>query len=94
VHVAKKVQVAGQACIPGDESDGALGLYDEDAQPLQSACLVQDGWQSYGAILPDGAGTFLLAGIGVSSLPGGLTVTSVEPGVSTAFVAKLAPWTP
>ena len=96
VRVFKSVHVAGQVCTPGDEDDGALGLYGSDGQPLKSACLSQGGYQSYGAVLPDGTGTFLLTGAssGGLSLPGGLTVTSIDPSVWTAFVAKLAPWDP
>jgi outer membrane protein assembly factor BamB len=94
VHVSKKVKVAGQVCIPGDETDGALGLYDRDGQPLRSACLVQDGYQSYGAVIPDATGMFLLAGTtsGGLGLPGGLTAKGVHPEVWTAYVAKVAPW--
>lgn len=93
VRVFKSVTVAGESCVPADEYDGAIALYDKDGNPRRSFCLAQGGYQVYGAIIPDADGTFILAGAGSGGLAlPGLSVPSVDPNVWTAFIAKIAPW--
>jgi hypothetical protein len=92
VRVFETVQVAGQPCTPEDDSDGAIALYDKDGNGVKTYCMAQPGYQAYGAFIFDETGTFILAGGGASTLPGGMTLASVGEGVWTAFVARIAPW--
>jgi len=94
VRVFKTVKVGAESCVPVDEDDGAIALYDKDGNAQRSYCMAQGGYQVYGAIIPDNAGTFILAGAGSGglTLPGGLSLPSVDANVWTAFIAKIAPW--
>ena len=94
-RVFKTIKIGGQACTPKDEYDeydGALALYDKDGNWSKTYCLSEPGSQSFGAIIPDTTGTFILAGGGGVTLPGGMTVAPIDGSSWTAYVARIAPW--
>jgi hypothetical protein len=91
-RVFESIKVASQVCHPEDEYDGALALYDKDGNGSKTYCLSQPGWQSFGAIIPDAPGTFILAGGGALTLPGGMAVAPIDRSSWTAYVARIAPW--
>ena len=91
-RVFKTIKIGGQSCTPQDEYDGALALYDKDGNWSKTYCLAEPGSQSFGAIVPDTPGTFILAGGGGVTLPGGMTVAPIDGSSWTAYVARIAPW--
>jgi outer membrane protein assembly factor BamB len=91
-RVFESIKVGNQVCNPEDEYDGALALYDKDGNGSKTYCLSQPGWQSFGAIIPDALGTFILAGGGPLTLPGGMAVAPIDRSAWTSYVARIAPW--
>jgi hypothetical protein len=91
-RVFKTITIGGQACVPQDEYDGVLALYDKDGNWSKAYCRAEAGAQSFGAIIPGATGTFILAGGGGVTLPGGMTVTPIKDSLWTAYVARIAPW--
>jgi len=90
-RVFKTIKVGGQSCTAEDDYDGALALYDKDGNWSKTYCIAEAGSQSFGAIIPDATGTFILAGGGGVTLPGGMTAAPIAGSSWTAYVARIAP---
>jgi hypothetical protein len=86
--------LGGQHYSPVDDDDGWLARYDDAGTWLKTSCTPEPGYQTFGAIVPDGTGAFILVGAssGGLTLPGNMTLAPVADGVWTSFVAKIAAW--
>jgi hypothetical protein len=93
VVVAVPAVVGGQSYTAVGDYDALLASYDASGAWSKTYCTSEPGSQIFGNAIRDSTRALIVPGAFDTqlTLPGGMTLASVDPNIWTAFVASIAP---